>query len=128
LVARRVIERRVHQDAICTVRQDADRRKIGGARCDIERDRPSPEPVCREIGPREIDQGFVPLDQYEIDPIDARRDSEARRADASTKIDDTLARLCRRRGRKQHRIVTGAMTALRLPQPEPATKKTVFAD
>ncbi len=78
-------------------------------------------PVRGEVYPRHVNQRHITLDQHEVDPADARCDGKTGSTHTGTEIDDALARSRGRCRSKQHRIVTGAMTSLRLYQSKPAT-------
>jgi hypothetical protein len=124
----RIVEWRVHQDAGGAVRRKARRAEGLGLRLYIERNHAAGDAVQRRVLARERHQHFVAIDQRQIEMDDATRQREGRGTYAGAELNHMLARPRVRRGRKQHRVVAGAMTLAQLAQAQSPAEKGVFGD
>jgi hypothetical protein len=125
---RGIVEGRIHQHRIDTVRSQAG----GGKGCciglDIEHDHVCVNRVRICIGARKARQRRIDLDQNQIDAGHAPGNREARDARAGAEIGDAVARTgcdCRR---EQHRIVTGAMSRFQLPHAQLPAEKRILGE
>jgi hypothetical protein len=114
---RRVVERRVHQNAHDRIRQQAGSREIVW-RCrdiqigDIDTCMQTIE-LC--ILARKRREARVHFDQSDADILDAGGEREPRCANPRAKIDGALACMARARGGKQNGIMADAMSPPELP-------------
>ena len=123
-----IVEGRVHQHRIDTVGQEPVRGKrlrIGG---DVEHDGLGGDHVRGSIGPRELDQFRIDLDQAEPDPLDTPSQREPRRADAGAEIDHAVPSPHVRGRRKQDGVVSGAMAGSLLHQAQLPAEKAILRD
>lgn len=127
-MARRIVERRVHQHGIDTVGRQVICRKRLRIRGDVEHDRLGGDRVRRRIGARQLRQFRIDLDQAEPDPSDATRQRQPGRADAGAEIDHAVACVGLGRRRQQYGVVPGAMAAPLLLQLQLPAEKGVLGD
>ena len=121
-----IMERRIHQNDISTVWTQAGRREHVRARSDIQSDDLRIDAVGGGIGARQRGERRIDFDKGQIDTGNTMRHAQSRRADARTELHNTLAGLNPRRRRQQDRIMSRAMTAPGLTQPQAAAEKQVL--
>ena len=107
---RGIVERRIHQHGIGTVGLQASGCEGFRGRRHIKYDNIGNNAVRRRVVMREPRQLRIDLDQYQIEATDALGERQSRRTDSRAELYDTIASTCCRRGRKQDRIMAGAMT------------------
>jgi hypothetical protein len=126
-VPRRLIERRIHQDAMRAPRQ-ASCRNVGFSRSfDIQADGASPigEPVLSNIVAGQRNENRIHIDERDLQVGHPQRQRQTGCPDSGAEISRLFPRYSAGGRREQDGVMPDPMTTARLPQRKPATKDGV---